>query len=58
MRTAIEGEVELRPLITHVVPAAEAPEVFRLLDERPSEVLQAVLDFRVPFPPKIATSEM
>lgn len=46
MDLAISGRVQVRPLITHVRPAAEAGELFALLDERPGEVLQAVLDFR------------
>lgn len=40
------GRLQLEPLITHVVAAREARALFELLDERPHEVLQAVLDFR------------
>jgi hypothetical protein len=36
----------LRPLITHILPATEAPILFKQIDEEPAEVLQAVLDFR------------
>jgi hypothetical protein len=32
-------------LITHVAPPEQAPELFRLIDEKPAEVLQAVIDF-------------
>ena len=53
MRFIAQGKLQLRPLITHVVPATEAPGLFRLLDEQPSEVLQAVLDFRLAFPPSL-----
>ena len=45
MRLAVEGKVQLRPLVTHIVPAEQAPDLFRLLDEKPSEMLQAVIDF-------------
>ncbi|MBV9324469.1 MAG: zinc-binding alcohol dehydrogenase [Chloroflexi bacterium] len=46
MDLAIRGAVACTPLITHQVPAREAPAMYRLLDERPQDVLQAVLDFR------------
>jgi threonine dehydrogenase-like Zn-dependent dehydrogenase len=46
MRLALSGQVRVHPLITHLVPASEAAALFQLLDERPSEALQAVLDFR------------
>jgi 2-desacetyl-2-hydroxyethyl bacteriochlorophyllide A dehydrogenase len=46
MGLVADGRVKLHPLITHVVPASEAASLFALLDERPSEALQAVLDFR------------
>jgi threonine dehydrogenase-like Zn-dependent dehydrogenase len=46
MDLAVSGHVEWRRLISHLVPAHEAPAVYRMLDERPEEVLQAVLDFR------------
>ena len=51
MDLALHGKVQLHPLITHIVPASEAPALFKLLDEDPSEVLQAVLDFRHEFDP-------
>lgn len=53
MRMAIDEAVEVGPLITHVVPAHEASSIFQTLNERPSEVLQAILDFRSPFPPEL-----
>lgn len=46
MRLVAQGRLQLQPLLTHIAPAAQAPELFTLLDERPGEVLQAVLDFR------------
>jgi 2-desacetyl-2-hydroxyethyl bacteriochlorophyllide A dehydrogenase len=41
----LEGRLELEPLISHVVPAAQVADAFRLLDERPHEAVQVVLDF-------------
>jgi threonine dehydrogenase-like Zn-dependent dehydrogenase len=55
MALAAQGKVELRPLITHLLPAAEAPRLFQLLDERPAEVLQAVFDFREDIPAALVT---
>jgi 2-desacetyl-2-hydroxyethyl bacteriochlorophyllide A dehydrogenase len=40
-----EGRLELEPLVSHVLPADRAAEAFRLLDERPEEAVQVVLDF-------------
>jgi threonine dehydrogenase-like Zn-dependent dehydrogenase len=37
--------LEVRPLVTHVVPAADAAEAFALLDARTEGALQVVLDF-------------
>lgn len=45
MGLVAEGRLELEPLITHVAPFAEAASLFQLLDERPSEVVQAVIAF-------------
>ena len=45
MHLAIEGQVHCTDLITHRVPLARAADLFRLLDEQPAAVLQAVLDF-------------
>lgn len=46
MELVIEGRLELRDLVTHLVDACEVAKIFQLLDERPHEVLQAVLRFR------------
>ncbi|MFD2795184.1 zinc-binding alcohol dehydrogenase [Promicromonospora vindobonensis] len=40
------GSLQLEPLVTHVVPADDAPTAFRMLDEAPDEALQVVLDYR------------
>ena len=53
MGLVAQDRLALRPLISHVMPAAQAPELFRLLDERLNEVLQAVLDFREDIPPSL-----
>jgi threonine dehydrogenase-like Zn-dependent dehydrogenase len=45
MQLALEQQVRCTDLITHRVPVADAAALFRLLDEEPSKVLQAVLDF-------------
>jgi threonine dehydrogenase-like Zn-dependent dehydrogenase len=39
------GSLNLRPVITHVIPFQQAAQAFRLLDETPDEALQIVLDF-------------
>ena len=48
-RTAVElqaaGEIDLRPLITHRVPFREAAGLYARLDERPQDMVQAVLEF-------------
>ena len=43
---AAEGRLQLEPLVTHVLPAEQAPDAFRLLDEHPEDAVQVVLDFR------------
>ncbi len=45
MRLAAEGRLELESLVSHVVPVEDAVEAFRLLDERPEETVQVVLEF-------------
>jgi 2-desacetyl-2-hydroxyethyl bacteriochlorophyllide A dehydrogenase len=48
-RTVLElrrqGRLELEPLVTRVEPVERAPELFRLLDERPEDDVQVVLEF-------------
>ena len=45
MRLLAEGRVDLKPLISHTFPVADAAEAFNLLDERPHEAVQVVLAF-------------
>jgi 2-desacetyl-2-hydroxyethyl bacteriochlorophyllide A dehydrogenase len=40
-----EGRVDVGSLVSHVVPAADAAEAYVLLDERPADALQVVLEF-------------
>lgn len=40
-----EGRLRLTDLITHTVPAEEAPSAFEMLDRSPDEALQVVLDY-------------
>ncbi len=40
-----DGVLNLRPIITHVIPFAEAAEGFRLCDYEPDATVQVVLDF-------------
>ncbi|CAA9524347.1 MAG: Ribose-phosphate pyrophosphokinase, partial [uncultured Thermoleophilia bacterium] len=40
-----DGRVDLKPLISHTFPVADAAEAFTLLDERPHEAVQVVLSF-------------
>jgi threonine dehydrogenase-like Zn-dependent dehydrogenase len=40
-----QGSLNLRPVITHVLPYKEAAQGFRILDETPDQALQVVLDF-------------
>ena len=39
------GELCLDDLISHVLPFDRAAEAFRLIDQRPAEVIQVVLDY-------------
>ncbi|GAA0907804.1 zinc-dependent alcohol dehydrogenase [Virgisporangium aurantiacum] len=39
------GAVDARGLVSHLVPATEAASAYELLDERPEEALQVILDF-------------
>jgi 2-desacetyl-2-hydroxyethyl bacteriochlorophyllide A dehydrogenase len=45
MALAAERRVEVHPLISHTFPVERAADAFRLLDERPEETVQVVLDF-------------
>jgi threonine dehydrogenase-like Zn-dependent dehydrogenase len=46
MDLATSGQVRCTELVTHRAPARDAANLFRLIDEQPRSVLQAVLDFR------------
>jgi threonine dehydrogenase-like Zn-dependent dehydrogenase len=37
--------LNLRPVITHIIPFKQAAQGFRILDETPEQALQVVLDF-------------
>jgi hypothetical protein len=58
MRLVARERLQLQPLITHVMPAAEAPGLFKILDERLPEVLQAVLDFRGDLPSSLEVTPL
>lgn len=45
LRLVAEGQVDVTSLVSHVVPAADAADAYVLLDERPAEALQVVLEF-------------
>jgi 2-desacetyl-2-hydroxyethyl bacteriochlorophyllide A dehydrogenase len=40
-----DGVLNLRPIITHVIPFADGAEAFRLCDYEPDATIQVVLDF-------------
>jgi threonine dehydrogenase-like Zn-dependent dehydrogenase len=48
-RTAIDlgsnGTLRLTELISHTVPVEDAPQAYTMLDQRPNDALQVVLDF-------------
>lgn len=44
MRLQADGVVNLKPIISHVVPFDQADEAFRILDREPENALQIVLD--------------
>lgn len=39
------GRLRLEDLVSHRIPFGEAPEAYRLVDERPEETVQVVLDY-------------
>ncbi len=45
MQMQAEGVVDLQPIITHVLPFADAAEAFRLCDLEAEKTIQVVLDF-------------
>ena len=42
------GRLDPMPLVSHVIPATSAAEAYRLVDSQPPDLLQVILDFRVP----------
>ena len=44
MRLQADGVVDLKPIISHVLPFSEAARAFRILDAEPENALQVVLD--------------
>ncbi|MBQ0862625.1 zinc-binding alcohol dehydrogenase [Streptomyces smyrnaeus] len=45
LRLVAEGRVDVASLVSHVVPVADAANAYVLLDERPQDALQVVLEF-------------
>jgi threonine dehydrogenase-like Zn-dependent dehydrogenase len=46
MRLCAAGRIDPLPLVSHVIPAQDAAEAYRLIDKPPEGLLQVVLDFR------------
>jgi threonine dehydrogenase-like Zn-dependent dehydrogenase len=44
MRLQTDGAIDLKPIISHVIPLDDAAEAFRILDQEPANALQVVLD--------------
>ncbi|MEU6678939.1 zinc-binding alcohol dehydrogenase [Streptomyces sp. NPDC046925] len=45
LRLVAEGQVDVESLVSHVIPVADAADAYVLLDERPADALQVVLEF-------------
>jgi 2-desacetyl-2-hydroxyethyl bacteriochlorophyllide A dehydrogenase len=45
LRLVADGLVDVEGLVSHVVPVADAADAYVLLDERPADALQVVLEF-------------
>lgn len=45
LRLVAEEQIDVKSLVSHVVPVAEAGDAYALLDERPADALQIVLEF-------------
>jgi threonine dehydrogenase-like Zn-dependent dehydrogenase len=45
MELQARGSLNLRPVITHIIPFKQAAQGFQILDETPDQALQIVLDF-------------
>ena len=45
MSLCAAGRLDPLPLVSHVIPARDAAEAYRLIDKPPEDLLQVVLDF-------------
>ncbi|MET9498434.1 zinc-binding alcohol dehydrogenase [Streptomyces sp. NPDC006552] len=45
LRLVAEGHIDVAGLVSHVIPVADAADAYVLLDERPADALQVVLEF-------------
>jgi len=45
MNLQAQGQIDLKRLVTHILPVQDAAGAFRLLDEKPNEAVQVVLKF-------------
>jgi 2-desacetyl-2-hydroxyethyl bacteriochlorophyllide A dehydrogenase len=45
LRLVAEGHVDVQSLVSHVIPVDDVADAYALLDERPQEALQMVLEF-------------
>ncbi|WP_455356454.1 zinc-dependent alcohol dehydrogenase [Streptomyces sp. SYSU K217416] len=45
LNLVITGQVDVESLVSHRIPVSEAADAYRLLDERPAEALQMILEF-------------
>jgi len=46
MDLQVQGQLNLRPVITHVIPCESAALAYEILDNSPDQALQGVLDFK------------
>ncbi len=46
IRLCANGRLDPQPLISHVLPAADAAAAYTLIDQPPPDLLQVILDFR------------
>ncbi|MEU6113397.1 zinc-binding alcohol dehydrogenase [Streptomyces sp. NPDC047117] len=45
LRLVAESKVDVKSLVSHVIPVSDVADAYRLLDERPHDALQMVLEF-------------
>lgn len=50
VRLVQQHKIDTAPLVSHLVPASQVADAFEMLDERPADALQVVLDFRAEAP--------